>query len=212
MAKPIVYGTPLSTYVRTTRMTLLEKGVDYDHVDVGVLDGECKGPEHVARNPFGKVPAVEHDGFLFYETGAIVRYIDQVFPDPPLAPAEPRARAGMNQVISIHDYHGYDSIILDVVAYFFFADFVGGQDEDRLARGKERAALCLSEWERIMGEGGFLAGDDLSLADLYVAPSIFYLSLTPVADELLSPHPRFQEWWAAISTRDSMKATEPDLG
>ncbi len=57
MAKPIVYGTPLSTYVRTTRMTLLEKGVDYDHVDVGVLDGECKGPEHVARNPFGKVPA-----------------------------------------------------------------------------------------------------------------------------------------------------------
>ena len=46
MAKPIVYGTPLSTYVRTTRMALMEKGVDYDLVDVGVLDAECKGPEH----------------------------------------------------------------------------------------------------------------------------------------------------------------------
>ncbi len=50
--KPTVYGSPLSTFVRCTRMALIEKGVDYDLVDVGVLDGECRGVEHLARNPF----------------------------------------------------------------------------------------------------------------------------------------------------------------
>ena len=87
MSRPIVFGTPLSTFVRTTRMVLMEKGVDCEHVDVGVLDGECQGPEHLARNPFGKVPVFEHDGLTLYETNAIVRYIDQVFEGGGLSPS-----------------------------------------------------------------------------------------------------------------------------
>ncbi len=87
MAKPIVYGTPLNTYVRTTRMTLLEKRVDYDHVDVGVLDGECRGPEHVAPNPFGKVPAAANamagDGKrMFLEPGLDVSALSGGFDAP----------------------------------------------------------------------------------------------------------------------------------
>ena len=89
MSAPVIYGTPFSTYVRSVRMALQEKGVDYKHVDVSVLGGEQKQPAHLARNPFGTVPAFEHDGLMLYETNAVVRYVDQVFPDPSLTPDDP---------------------------------------------------------------------------------------------------------------------------
>ena len=116
MAVPIIYGTPFSTYVRTVRMALEEKHAAYELVDVSVLDGEQKQPAHLARNPFGTVPAFEHDGVTLYETSAIARYVDQAFEGAALTPEDPRQRAHMNQIISVIDYHGYRSIILQVVA------------------------------------------------------------------------------------------------
>src|SRR5215831_382055 len=107
MATPIVYGTEFSTYVRTVRMAFEEKSAAYNLADVSVIKGEQKQPPHLARNPFGTVPAFEHDDLKLYETSAIVRYVDQVFPGPTLTPEDPRDRARMNQIISIIDYHGY---------------------------------------------------------------------------------------------------------
>jgi glutathione S-transferase len=212
MAKPTLYGSPLSTYVRATRLTLAEKGVDYDHVDVGVLDGECHQAEHLARNPFGKVPAFEHDGVMMYETSAITRYIDRAFDGPSLTPSSAVDEARMNQIIGIHDSQGYGATIGDTVAYFFFPDFVGGQDDARLAQGKETLATVLSEYERLMGDSPYMAGENISLADLYMVPPYFYLSLTPVADELLGPHEKLRGWWDRMSARESVGATEPQLG
>ena len=53
-----LYGFDGSTYVRTVRMLLAEKGAQYDQVPVHVLKGEPRQPEHLARHPFGKVPVV----------------------------------------------------------------------------------------------------------------------------------------------------------
>jgi glutathione S-transferase len=211
MAKPTLYGTPLSTFVRTARMALAEKGVDYDHVDVGVLDGECRQPEHLARHPFGKVPVLDHDGLRIYETSAVARYIDEAFDGPGLTPDDLHARTRMNQAIAIHDSYGYDSLILDTVAYYLFADFVGGRDDARLARGMETGATCLAEYERLLGDGPYIGGDRVSLGDLYLAPSYFYVTLSPAADELLGPHHRLAAWWDRMSARDATKATAPSF-
>ena len=62
MAKPIIYGPAYSTYARTVRLALEEKGVGYDLVEVDLLGEPAQAPEHLARPPFGKVPAFEHDG------------------------------------------------------------------------------------------------------------------------------------------------------
>ncbi|MBV8578447.1 MAG: glutathione S-transferase N-terminal domain-containing protein, partial [Acetobacteraceae bacterium] len=59
----VLYGFDGSTYVRTVRMLLAEKGAQYEQVPVHVLQGEPRLPEHLARHPFGKVPVVDHDGF-----------------------------------------------------------------------------------------------------------------------------------------------------
>jgi glutathione S-transferase len=62
------------------------------------------------------VPAFEHDGFKLYETGAIARYIDEVFPGPKLQPADPKRRARMMQFISVSDSYTYPNCIGKVAA------------------------------------------------------------------------------------------------
>src|SRR5689334_23094292 len=185
---PIVYGTEFSTYVRSVRMAFEEKGAAYQLQDVSVLKGEQKQAAHLARNPFGTVPAFEHDGLQVYETSPILRYIDQVFPGTALTPEDPKARARMNQVISIVDYHGYASIIGQIVVQrLFVALLPNGTDEAVVKAGIPKASLCLKELARIKGSHTFLAGDQVSLADLYLVPIVFYLRLTP-EKELLAPH------------------------
>ena len=78
-----LFGSAGSPNVRGAMLGLAEKGVDYEFVDVAP---PFKAPDHVARNPFGRVPAFEHDGFKLYETQAILRYVDGAFPGPALSP------------------------------------------------------------------------------------------------------------------------------
>lgn len=209
---PTIYGTPLSTYVRSLRMAFEEKGAEYKLQDVNLLTGEHKQAAHLARNPFGTVPAFEHDGFTLYETSPILRYIDQVFPGPSLTPEDPRQRARMNQVISIVDYHGYPSVIGQIAMHRLFTALLpNGPDENVIKAGVPRIQLCLKEFERIKGNQPFLAGNSLSLADLYVAPLFFYLKKTPEG-ELLSAHKGLGQWWDAMSERKSVKNTAPNLG
>ena len=87
MAAPVIYGPAISTYVRTVRLVCEEKGAHYELVEVDIMQGGNKTPEHLARHPFGRVPAFEHDGFKLYETSAITRYLDAVLPGPSLTPA-----------------------------------------------------------------------------------------------------------------------------
>jgi glutathione S-transferase len=210
MARPIIYGTEFSTYVRTVRMAFAEKPADYELVDVSVLAGAHRQPEHLARNPFGTVPAFAHEGFALYETGAIIRYVDQVFSGTALTPADPRKRARMNQVISIIDYHGYNALILKIVVQRLFTALIGGTTDDAvIAEGMPKAKLCLAEFERLMGGAPFLAGEEVSLADLYLMPIVFYLLKTPEGGPLLAPHRALQRWWEAMLARPSAAETEP---
>ena len=76
MAAMTLYGFDGSTYVRTVKMLLAEKGFsDFTQVPVDVLKGEPKSAEHLQRHPFGKVPVLEHDGLTILETSAIARYL-----------------------------------------------------------------------------------------------------------------------------------------
>lgn len=211
MATPIIYGTEMSTYVRTARMAFEEKPAQYELVEVSVVRGENRQPAHLARNPFGTVPAFEHDGMKIYETSAIIRYIDQVCPGARLTPDDPRDRARMNQVISIIDYHGYDAMIMQIVLHRVLPQLVGGTDEKVIAAATPKARLCLAEVDRIKGGSKFLAGEQVSLADLYLAPILFYLGLTPEGS-LVAEHQGLAGWWAALQQRSSYKKTQPNLG
>ena len=108
------HGPGFSTYVRTARLALEEKGVDYDLEEFNfIADG--MPAEHLARNPFGKVPAFSHGDTVLYETVAIARYVDEAFDGPALQPGDAEGRARMVQASAIVDNYAYPSAITGVV-------------------------------------------------------------------------------------------------
>ena len=211
MSDMTLWGFDGSTYVRTVKMVLAEKGVtDFKQVPLNVLAGDPKTPEHRERHPFGKVPVLDHDGVRLLETSAIARYLNDVLPGRSLIPSTPKDRARMDMIIGIIDSYGYGAILGGVAAYHLFPDFVGGKNEAMRKGGLENGRKVIELAMKTKGSSPFIAGD-LSLADLYLAPIAFYVSLTPDKDELFNV-PGFADWWSKIQALPSYKDTQPNLG
>jgi glutathione S-transferase len=208
-AKITLWGFSGSTYVRTVRMLLAEKGVtEYEQIPVDVLKGEPRHEEHLTRHPFGKVPVIEVDGFRIIETSAICHYLDAVLPGRKLTPADPKDRARMDMVTGIIDAYGYGPMIGGVAAYHLFPDFVGGQNEAAHHDGLVKTRRVLAQIMLIKGASPYLAGEHVSVADLYLAPVFAYLRLTPHEEEFLAMV-GMSEWWDRVSSRDSFRTTQP---
>jgi len=179
-------------------------------VPVDLMTGENKQPEHMARHPFAKIPVVEHGGKRLYETGAIVRYLNDVLPGKSLVPDNAMGRARMDMAIGIHDNYGYGALI-GLAAQHLFPDFVGGKNEQMRVDCLEKSRLVLTELMKLRGDSPWIAGADPSLADFLVAPVCFYVSLTEDAGQAFDV-PGFADWWQRAQGLDAFKATEFDMG
>jgi len=211
MSRMTLWGFDASTYVRTVKMLLAEKAAtDFEQVPLNVLTGEPKTAEHMARHPFGKVPVLDHDGLRILETSAIVRYLNDVLPGKSLVPATPKARARMDMMISVIDSYGYGALVGGVAAYHLFPDFVGGKNDAMRKAGLENGRRVVDLAMQTKGDSDFVAGD-LSLADLYLAPIVFYVSLTPDANSVFNVD-GFADWWTKIQALKSFQSTQPNLG
>jgi len=211
MSDITLWGFDGSTYVRTIKMLLAEKGyTQFKQVQLNVLEGEPKRPEHLERHPFGKVPVLDCDGMRVLETTAIARYLNDVLPGTSLIPATPEDRARMDMIIGIIDSYGYGALIGGVAAFHLFPDFVGGKNEAMRKDGIENGRKAIELAMKAKGSSSFIAGD-LSLADLYLAPIAFYVSLTPDKDVVFDVD-GFADWWAKIQALQSFKETQPNLG
>src|SRR6266853_6999467 len=175
MARPIVYGPAGSTYVWSTRLALAEQGDAPQLVEVGF--DEHRQEPHLARHPFAKVPAFEHDGFALYETQAILRYIDEGFPVAPLQPTDLHQFARMSQIMGIVDAYVWPSIAGGILFNRILAPRLGlPVDEAAVVAALPRARLCLAEIARLQGDQPYLTGERVTLADLMVIPLLYYFS------------------------------------
>ena len=212
MSDPILFGAAYSVYVRIARLALVEKGVAHRLVEVDIFAEGGPPADYLARHPFGRIPAFEHDGFRLYESGAITRYVDEAFPGPALQPAAPKARARVNQAISILDSYAYRPLVWDIYVERMRAAENGRiTDEARIAAALPRAETCLAALEALMAEGPWLAGSALSLADLHAAPIFAYAVLAPEGRDLLARHEALRRWWEKMAWRPSMAVTHSPL-
>ena len=210
MGEPVVHGPAFSTYVRSVRLALHEKGVPHQLVEVDVLGGAHKQAPHTDRHPFGKVPAFEHDGNRFYEASAILRYIDEVFPGPALMPSTPAARAKANQVMSVVDSYGYAPCVTNIFIPRVLVPSLGGQtDLEKVEAAKQPAALFARELERELGQNPFFGGANVCLADLHVLPVLTYFAATPEGQSTLEGTPNLRGWLSRMQKRPSVQAMMP---
>jgi glutathione S-transferase len=206
----LVFGAAYSVYVRAVRLVLAEKGVPYERVEIDVFAAGGPPTDYLARQPFGRIPAFEHEGFRLYEAGAIERYIDEVFDGPPLQPREPKARARMNQAIGILDSYVYRTLVWDVYVERVVRAREGRpSDEVRIVAALPRAETCLLALENIMQPGPWLAGAEFTIADCHAAPMLDYFQRTPEGARMLASYESLSLWWDRMSVRPSMLATEP---
>jgi glutathione S-transferase len=202
----IVHGVPGSPYVRAALLTLEEKGADYELAAIAL--GAMKQEPHLSRHPFGRIPAFEHDGWMLYETQAIMRYVDEVVPGPRLQPEDPRAAARMNQLMGITDWYLMPQVSRTITFNRIVAPrFNRPVDEDAILKAIPNARNCLAEIGRLLDGHAWMAGDALSLADLLLAPHLSMFAQAPEGAQILQAHDNLGRWLARIEARPSMVAT-----
>jgi glutathione S-transferase len=205
MADLIIYGFPQSTYVRSARMACIEKGVPY------VFEPERPHSETVLkRHPWGHVPALDHGDFTLYEASAILHYIDDAFDGPRLAPSDPRARARMEQWISVINAYFYGPIIHRMLLQYIVPKGPDGKpDRAVIDKAADEARKAVAVLDDALAEGPFLLGANLSLADLLLCPIMAYLAQMPEGQAMLRATRNIPRAAAAMQTRKSYIETVP---
>ena len=158
MSEVVVYGFPQSTYVRTARICLAEKGVDYalEAVDPAADD-------YAGLHPFHKVPAFRHGDFRLFETAAIAAYVDDAFDGPALTPADRQDRARMIQWISaINDYVYPIMIRRCVLERFAPMIFDRATDEAVIAGALPEIEAQFGILDAALGQSAMLVGERAS--------------------------------------------------
>ncbi|MDH3739123.1 MAG: glutathione S-transferase family protein [Alphaproteobacteria bacterium] len=195
MSEVILHGVGPSSYVRTCRMALDEKGVAY------TLDPAMpQSPEQLARHPWGKIPSMTHGDVRLYESLAITRYVDEAFEGPALQPADAAGRARMDQWISAFIDYMYAPIVRSIVIQRVVVET---PDSDIIAAAVPDAAKCIGLLNEQLGATPYLAGADLSLADLFVLPAINYVAMVPEGGPLLAEAGNVTAWAERMEARDA---------
>jgi glutathione S-transferase len=164
---------------------------------------------HLEMNPFGRIPVLEHGDFRLYETQAILRYLDRLMPEPSWVPADPRAAARMDQIIGINDWYFFPKVGAKLVFQRLVGPALFGMtpDETVISAALPMARTCVTEFERLLGDGRFLAGGTFSIADIMLACQLDLFAATPEGAGLLKGT-RLESWLARMAARPSMIATQ----
>lgn len=198
---PVLFGAPYSVYVRIVRLTLLEKNIVYELKPVDIFDPGSNELDYEHIHPFNKIPSFQHGSKTIIETGAIARYIDGAFPDPSLVPNDPIDEAAVNQIISVMDNYAYPSMIWGI----YVPSSKNSESQISVDEGKaaaDTAEKVLSFLNQISDEKReFLAGNSLSLADIYAVPIFFYFLKTDVGISMLKRYPSLERWWTTCVHR-----------
>ncbi len=207
MTEFVIHTIPGSPYARAVLLALEEKQTPYRVVPVA--PGQHRAPAHLIRHPLGRVPVVEHGDFTLYETQAILRYIDRVIPDPPLAPTEPRALARMDQLMNINDWYLFQGCGNVIVFQRLIGPRLLGRapDESAIAAAMPNAHRVFEELARLLGDQPYFVGETATLADLLIAPQLDLFSRIPEWDILTAGLEGLVAWLARMNARSSMSAT-----
>lgn len=230
-----LYKAGNSICTQKVLMTLAEKSLKYDTVDINAFKNEQYNPEYLKINPKGVVPSLIDDGRIVIESTLICEYLDDIKPEPRLVPTDPHARARMRLWSKAID-EGLFEATRELSFSAMFRDRLKGMTEEqrqtrfRNVGDPERRARyesCYADgaespyvlfgiadfektfrtMEKDLAAGGpWLLGRDYSLADINLIPFVARLHFLNLLDLWIADRPHVQSWWALAQTRPSYKS------
>lgn len=206
---PILHGYWRSSAAYRVRIALNLKGLSARQAFVHLRKGEQRSEDHLALNPAGLVPVFEEaDGFVLTQSLAILEYLDERYPDPPLLPGSARARAAIREIALdiAADIHPIGNLrVLDKLT----ADY-GADAEARAAWNRHWIEVGFRAVERRLKEtaGRYAVGDDPTLADVCLVPQVYNARRFSVD---LLPYPFIRAVDEAARAHPAFAAAAPDL-
>jgi glutathione S-transferase len=197
-----IYGHPWSINTRKTLLTLAEKGHEAELVLVMVPKGEHKALAHTARHPFGKVPVLDDNGFVLYETRAINRYLDRKLGGAPLTPNSEQGSARVDQWTNIADAY-FVPFAQPLIVETLFRRYLGGeQNQAAIGAGREGMLPALDAADQWLASNTFFAGSEFSLADVHWMPYFEYMIRIGEGDGIVN-RKNLGAWWNRVSERSA---------
>ncbi|KAI9573206.1 glutathione S-transferase [Boletus coccyginus] len=205
-----IYGYAKSTCTRFVALVCKEKEIPYEVVPIDLTKREHKSTEFIKNQPFGQIPYIDDDGFILYESRAIARYLIRKYPNQGttgLIPTDPKEEALFEQAASV-EVSNFDSQIYPLVYEKVFKAYSGGKaDQGKVDEYLKTLEAKLDAYNTILGNQEYLAGDNLTLADLQHLP---YGGMLYVAGhgDVIGKRPNLARWWNDISNRPAWQAVK----
>jgi glutathione S-transferase len=165
-----------SPYAWLVWLALEHKGVPYEFKLLSFDAGDTGKPDFLKVNPRGQVPAILHDGFALFESAAIGEYLEESFPQKPLLPKDPRARATARRLV-LEAQHQMPKAGEALMEETLYRPKDRPEDPAKIAAAMQAMAAELARWEGYLAGGNgapggdFLAGQ-ISLADFALYPFV----------------------------------------
>ncbi len=195
-----LYHNDMSTCAQKVRAQLAEKGLEWSGPMLNLRAGEQHRPEFLKLNPKGVVPVLVHDGVVVTESNIILEYVEEVFPQHPLMPASPAARAQVrhwlqrldsglhfaiavlsigvafrDQLLAVHTtpeaLTKFYAATPDPGLRAIYEELVpAGVDAPKFGVALEAWMKCFSDMEKTLAKQDYLVGDSITLADFGILP------------------------------------------
>lgn len=192
-----IYGFPLSPFVRKVVVAAREKGLAYELIPANPSQPT---EEFLKVSPFSKIPALSDGDFCLADSTAIVTYLEAKHPEPPLLPAEPKARGRAVWFEEVNDTVLVPGGAPIVVNRFLRPKIFGAEGDEDAAKAAEQAILKPLDYiEGELGEDGWLDGD-FSIGDVSVASTIKTLGYAGWSLDA-GRHPKLAKWFERVGAR-----------
>jgi glutathione S-transferase len=199
-----LYYHPLSTFSRRVRIALFEKQIAHELVVVDMAARKHKEPAYLALNPYGRVPTIDEDGFVLYESTAILNYLEATHAKPPLVPADARQRALVDMHMKLCDLQ----LTRHSGTIIFPKRFLPRErwNEAAMAEAKAEIEKHLAILERQLADKHYLVGQQFTLAEVCYMPFIDFFPLMEIV-----PPPTVAAWRERLLARPSALETKPKV-
>ena len=194
---------PLSTYSRRILISFSEKQIPYELVVVDMAARQHREQPYLSLNPYGRVPTLEEDGFVLFESTAILNYLEATRPTPPLVPTDVRGRALVDMHMKLCDLQ----LTRHAGTIVFPKRFLPKErwNTTAIAEAKAEIEQHFAILDKHLAGKTYLVAEQFSLADVCYVPFLEFLPLMEIA-----PPTAVATWSERLLTRPSAVATRPE--